>query len=260
MKCGLILICSFASTCICCPGDMEITFLNKFCEVGNLKSLLEAQRLPSTIIPFVQQLRAYYNPIPFNPVTNHRQFDASLDDQILEALIHKMNRSFSIEHRAWIASHEYSRKEVTDRVNYAPVNSRVTFLKDYAIGNQVYSTSGVNDHNCMVSLKDNSKSSFGCIESIFCHSRLKPCDKVSKDVFFTIKPLSTIPPVTSNPFRKLSSFEMHVSLWMFRPESSSIVVHESEILSHCAWIEFEPREISNEIDFSTIAVVMLDRS
>ncbi|KNZ59587.1 uncharacterized protein VP01_169g6 [Puccinia sorghi] len=192
-------------------SEMEITFINKFCEVGNLKSLLEAQQLPSTILPF---------------------FEGSLDDQILEALIHKMNRSFPIEDKAWIASHEYSCKEVTDRVNYAPVNSRVIFLKDYSIGNQVYSTSW---------------SSFGRIESIFRHSRLKPHDKVLKDVFFTIKPLSTIPPVTSNAFRKLAAFEMQVSLWI-------------EILTHCAWIEFEPREISKDIEFGTIAVVMLDRS
>jgi hypothetical protein len=59
---------------------MERTSMNKFCQVGNLKALLEMQQLPPSMDPFVRQLQAYYNPIPFTPVTNHRKFNGPLND------------------------------------------------------------------------------------------------------------------------------------------------------------------------------------
>ncbi|WAR56382.1 hypothetical protein PtB15_7B230 [Puccinia triticina] len=231
---------------------MEITFLKKFCEVGNLKALLDIEQLPPSMQPFIQQLKSYYDPIPFTPVTNHRRYDDSLDDQLYHNLIHKINDKFPLYGNVWITSTDYSAKEVTDRSNYTPVTSRANFLKHHSIRSEVYSTFHVSQNNSIVRLKDLSKATCR-IDSIFRHARIGPDDEIYKDVFFAIKPLKAVPPITSNPFRQLADYEMQVSLQMFHPETHAMVIHESEILSHCAWIKFKPGEISHDISFETIA-------
>jgi hypothetical protein len=175
-------------------------------------------------------------------------------------LIYKINQKFSNGVKTWIASNKYSEKEASVCSNCIPTTSWVTYLKNHSIGGEIYSTYCVNEHNCTVSLKDNSKASYGRIESIFEHSRTGMNDEVSQDVFFIIKPLMAIPPIASNPFRQLSDYEMQVSLRMLVSETSDMIVHESEIHSHCSWIKFKPGEICDQIDFETIAVVLIDRS
>lgn len=239
---------------------MEITFLNKFCEAGNLKSLLEVPHLPASMEPFVGQLRSYFDPIPLTATTNDRSREDALDDQLFKDLILKINEKFPIKNKAWVSSNHYSAMK-GNRSHFVPITSRATFLKSHTKIEEIYSPFHVNENNCTVSFKNGSKTSHGRIESIFEHSRTGPDNEVSRDVFFAIKPLAPInTPVACDPFIQLSDYEMQVALLRFHPKVDMRIFHESEILFHCAWIEFKAGELSKEIQFETIAAVVLDRS
>lgn len=241
-------------------GEMEITFLRKFCQAGNLRALLERPDLPSSLDPFIRQLRAYYDPQPFEPSFNNHRVENSLDENLYMGLINKINEKFSIQGRTWIASSEYSKKQPCDRLHYAPVTSRTAFFKNHSIGDVVYSTTAENEHNSVLALKENLRTSYGRIEYIFQHVRSLPSGERFTDIFFAIKLLLPTPPGAGNPFEQLDKYEMQVFLCMCLPEERLVVFHESEIISHCAWIKLGPQEASEKIDFDTIAIVLLDRS
>ena len=236
---------------------MEITFLEKFCETGNLRALLNSPGLPPTIQPFFRQLRAFYDPIPFEPSNNNQNYQDMLDSETYQALIEKINNKNPLEDKLWISSNEYSAKDIYDRLSFAPINSRVNLLKSHSSGDVVYSTFAHNPSNSVIGLKDHA--TYGRINTIFEHSRVLPNGTAASDLFFVIHPLLPIPPGPNNPFN-LSNYEVNVSLRMFHPDARILIAHHSEILCHCAWMHFMPGEISDQIKFETIAVVLLDRS
>ncbi|POV96016.1 hypothetical protein PSHT_15351 [Puccinia striiformis] len=56
------------------------------------------------------------------------------------------------------------------------------------------------------------------------------------------------------------NYEMCLSPRIADTEEPQIIFHENEILCHCAWIKYNTGELSTEINFETLALVVLDRS
>ncbi|KNZ61846.1 hypothetical protein VP01_134g6 [Puccinia sorghi] len=50
-------------------GQMEITFMTKVCQMGNLRALLDMLGLPQSIQPHIEQLKSLYNSIPLETST-----------------------------------------------------------------------------------------------------------------------------------------------------------------------------------------------
>ncbi|KAI7965047.1 hypothetical protein MJO29_003145 [Puccinia striiformis f. sp. tritici] len=67
----------------------------------------------------------------------------------------------------------------------------------------------------------------------------------------------TSPTITSSMSQ---NYEMCLSPRIADTEEPQIIFHENEILCHCAWIKYNTGELSTEINFETLALVVLDRS
>ncbi|POV95567.1 hypothetical protein PSHT_15608 [Puccinia striiformis] len=242
-------------------SQMEITFMEKFCQMGNLRALLDTPGLPASIQPHISQLKSLFEPIPFKPEIDTRNHPEYLDSHIFNELIEKLNDQFSLPGKEWVSSTEFCQKDLEDRLIFSPTSSQVILLKNHPILDVNYSTHIVNKNNSVVALKPGLKAAYGQIESIFKHSRGISSGSIQSDVFFLLKPLMPVPMGKGNPYSHLSqNYEMRLSLRIADTEEPCILFHENEILCHCAWIKYNPGELSTEINFETLALVVLDRS
>jgi hypothetical protein len=179
--------------------------------------------------------------------------------KIFKELLSRINQLFPIEGVKWIASDQWDKLPSREKLKSAAVNSRCTQLK-YWIADQhvVFCTMKKNENNCVVALKPNLKASYGIINEIFQHSRVTPSNVALTDTWVAIRPLIPVP-LKGDPFAQFSDYSIYLSLRRI-DHSNIFVFHISEILAHCAWMEYKPGEAISGITENCIALVCLDRS
>ncbi|KAI7963798.1 hypothetical protein MJO29_004225 [Puccinia striiformis f. sp. tritici] len=64
--------------------QMEITFMENFCRIGNLRTLLDMPGLPTSIQPHISQLSSWYDPILFQAQTDSYNPTPFLDDRFVK--------------------------------------------------------------------------------------------------------------------------------------------------------------------------------
>ncbi|WAQ88805.1 hypothetical protein PtA15_10A225 [Puccinia triticina] len=237
-------------------GQLEITYLTNFARIGNLRAALASGSFPKSFKPYVKQIRALYQPIPFaaETATNRRQ--STLEVGMLNQLIDWLNQIFPLENGGqWTTSSKWSMSLAS--VNKAPVNSLIQIFPNLKQGNVVYSSMKTNESNCVVELKPGSQTKYGMIKTIFTHLRRAPGSKAVKDTWLAVHPLVTIR-CNPNPFAQLQQYDaVGVALRKVEYDQEHIVLLE-EVLAQCAWMTYKPKELVPAIDFETIAVVSLD--
>ncbi|POV98306.1 hypothetical protein PSHT_14103 [Puccinia striiformis] len=241
-------------------GELEITCLINFYRLANLRTLLDNPALPSSLEPCIRQIKSLYDPIPSN-VEASRKPVTSLNEVLFQSLILRINELFPLPHITWTSSDKWDRIKSDQIHKFASLNSRITEVSQVVIGEHiVFSTFKKNENNSIIALKPNVLAPYGIIEKIFKHRRVTP-DKLSyTDTWLSIQPL---PPVLSagdhsQPFLQLQNYNIGLTLRRIT-KSDNFIIHLNEILAHCAWKKYDAGEITEAMNYDTIALVCLDR-
>ncbi|CAH7670694.1 hypothetical protein PPACK8108_LOCUS5417 [Phakopsora pachyrhizi] len=104
---------------------MEITFMKRFCQAGNLRNLLRQPGLPTSIAPYLQQLQSFYNLAPFIPKFNQQKNEEALN-QLLPALMQNFkNQKLKVTKLNWEQQKWHLEKEQKDKEE-----KEIQFAKD----------------------------------------------------------------------------------------------------------------------------------
>lgn len=232
--------------------------MTNFCRAGNLKALLKSQKMPASLEPLLPQLQALNTPMPAAtqiPSTKTRR--STIDGLLFEQLVDRLNELFPEPGCKWIASDKWAQKKKSEAKTFLPVNSSINNCACHLVDNLLYSTFKSNPSNSCIALWANLKAAFGIIDQIFQH--LFSADhKTRTHTWFVLKPLNPLPHTDFNPFAYLSKYHMQTSLKVL-DKTVRHIIHSDEIMSHCAWLEYGPREVSPKITTTSMALVSLDR-
>ncbi|KAI7941584.1 hypothetical protein MJO29_013658 [Puccinia striiformis f. sp. tritici] len=236
-------------------GQLEITYLTNFGRVSNLKALLQSGNFPPSLEPFIRQIRALYEPIPFIRQAQVQTCQTPLENEWFLHLVTRLNELFPVEDHKWAASDDWHRSKSQNTL--APVNSRVRVVSNFKKGEEIYTSMKTNKNNCVVALKPDAKLKYGMIDRIFLHSRTPPGLPLQTDTWLALKPLHPVP-ATNNPFAQLDKYAFDVTLRTLQ-DDPIYIVHSDELLAHCAWLKYRPRELHPKITSETYALVCLNR-
>ncbi|CAH7674686.1 hypothetical protein PPACK8108_LOCUS9608 [Phakopsora pachyrhizi] len=111
-------------------GHLEITVLKNFCRMGNLQALLDSKKLPTELLPFVSQLKAFKES---TATTHHilRDDIHLLDSNHLQMLISKINKLYSTNKVTWISAMDWCKIKKINSGSPLPIHSKITVLKHY---------------------------------------------------------------------------------------------------------------------------------
>ncbi|KAI9618536.1 hypothetical protein H4Q26_012357 [Puccinia striiformis f. sp. tritici PST-130] len=229
--------------------QLEITYLTNFGRVSNLKALLQSGNFPPSLEPFIRQIRALYEPIPFIRQAQVQTCQTPLENEWFLHLVTRLNELFPVEDHKWAASDDWHRSKSQNTL--APVNSRVRVVSNFKKGEEIYTSMKTNKNNCVVALKPDAKLKYGMIDRIFLHSRTPPGLPLQTDTWLALKPLHPVP-ATNNPFAQLDKYAFDVTLRTLQ-DDPIYIVHSDELLAHCAWLKYRPRELHPKITSETYA-------
>ncbi|POV98076.1 hypothetical protein PSTT_14643 [Puccinia striiformis] len=142
----------------------------------------------------------------------------------------------------------------------APINARVENLSSFHLDNDLtYSTYTTSPKNSIIEFRlITGKTAFGRIAQIFKHRRVTHKKTVCFDTWFVIHSFPDAQPKSKNPFAKLYKYPFKVALCSYAPQTP-LLIHTSEVISHCAWICYSAEEISSDLNQEMIALVSLSR-
>lgn len=235
------------------------------CRSANLSALLHEDRLPDLLKPYLGSLKNLLYPKPFVPKTT-KHFDdvfQPLSSQLHADLVDRLNTEHAEDH-LWIASDDWCDLSEEDSKRYSPVASQATFHGRIQHHGVSFATFTENPNNSVVHVKLARSGTvlFGRITSLFTHQRKTSlgigCPKI--DTWASVQYFSPVPPRHYNPFSEFSQSQsaMQVHLRLYDPGLPQLIRLE-EIVCHCAWLVYEPCEIHEELNLSSIALVSLDR-
>ncbi|KAI7939845.1 hypothetical protein MJO29_014581 [Puccinia striiformis f. sp. tritici] len=244
-------------------GELEITFLNNFCRLGNLRVLLNSDRLPDQLRPFIAQLRTCSDPVPRcipKSVDPCRQKQL-LSSKIFPQLITQINSIKSVnDNCTYVASSEWKRTDKLKKT--APVNRRVEFLQSVHVEpNLTYASYAVSHNNLIIQFRATSSrvaTCFGRIDQIFKHKRVTLEKQTRTDVWLVVSQFRPIPPDIPHPFTSLVMYDLQLDLCYLKTHEPP-VIHIEDVITHCAWIHYRAKEISTAFDQDCITLVSLDR-
>ncbi|POW23017.1 hypothetical protein PSHT_00629 [Puccinia striiformis] len=245
-------------------GELEITFLNNFCRLGNLRVLLNSDRLPDQLRPFIAQLRTCSDPVPrcIPKSVDPRRQKQLLSSKIFPQLITQINSIKSVnDNCTYVASSEWKRTDKLKKT--APVNRRVEFLQSVHVEpNLTYASYAVSHNNSIIQFRATSSrvaTCFGRIDQIFKHKKRVTLEKQTRtDVWLVVSQFRPIPPDIPHPFTSLVTYDLQLDLCYLKTHEPR-VIHIEDVIAHCAWIHYRAKEISTAFDQDCIALVSLDR-
>lgn len=242
-------------------GQLEITYTRTFGRLGNLAALLKDNRVPTLIQPYLSRLISIIEPTPFVAKTfSSLPSEQPIDSKIYTQLIKHMNAK-SLDNCAWISATDWTFLNTAEKGVCAPVRASGKMISHVSHKNVTFSTfsHNKNDSVVQVALDSNGSYSFGRITSIFVHRRLPVGQKNPiDDTWVVLQKFRPLPPSKPNCFLALGEPDLQAYLRLNMLEEPSLV-HLSQIVSHCAWIEFKPKEITDGLNMPTIGLVSVDR-
>ncbi|KAI9607683.1 hypothetical protein KEM48_003470 [Puccinia striiformis f. sp. tritici PST-130] len=242
-------------------GQLEITFLTNFCRIGNLQAVLSAsETYPAQLMPFINQLKAFHDPIHVEAETIPKRRQGSLDSSTLQILVKRLNDLFPCPTGAtWLSSDAWAKKRKAEASKFLSVASRIKTLSSCVINEVRFSTYKENPSNSVIVLQPGCAPQYSIIEQIFQHWRTLGNGTSTADIWLVTQPL--LPCSFPNPFAGLQDFEVGVELRTFQTDETDTLYinHTQEVLAHCAWIKYRPSEIIRHIKKECIALVSLER-
>ncbi|POW23176.1 hypothetical protein PSHT_00352 [Puccinia striiformis] len=239
-------------------GELEITFLKAFCQLGNLRALLASDCLPDELEPFTSQLRPSSQPQrTFPEATDPCSKAQILPSQLFSQLVNKINTIPLGDDCIYVEADKWQ-PDMDQRM--APINARVENLSSFHLDNDLtYSTYTTSPKNSIIEFRlITGKTAFGRIAQIFKHRRVTHKKTVCFDTWFVIHSFPDAQPKSKNPFAKLYKYPFKVALCSYAPQTP-LLIHTSEVISHCAWICYSAEEISSDLNQEMIALVSLSR-
>ncbi|MBW0479632.1 hypothetical protein O181_019347 [Austropuccinia psidii MF-1] len=255
---GALKACSNSRT-----GDLEVTFLKTFCQNGNLRAILNSEKLPPGLHPYTSGLNRAYKQVPLvcQTAASHKNTH-TLPTVLFKKLIEQLNVHCVEDSCTCTASSNWLQLKGEDSRRFVPVNSQVEPLNYVkSVRSDVsYSTFQSSPDNSVVCLKPSRSGQLvGFIDQIFKHRRFTQSKQVRIDTWLVVKPFPPVPPTFQNPFLPLYKYDTNLQFCLFTTQDQDqVVVQLDQILAHCAWIEYAPHEISAELDLATVALTCLD--
>ncbi|CAH7676379.1 hypothetical protein PPACK8108_LOCUS11497 [Phakopsora pachyrhizi] len=226
---------------------------------NNRLALMSApEKFPTQIRPFLSQMQSINAENQTSAQSIHKGQQEFVDEETLKLLIDKINTLFPAPNSlTWISASEWCKKSTKNAKNFLSVNSVAENLSTYSIENINYTTYKKNPSNSVIKLKPSCTVNYGIIRKIFLHQRSSGTSARYNDTWILIQPLLPANFSDQNPFSKLGKYELQVDLRI--PHDSMHLIHTTEVYAHCAWIKFQPFEISKKINMQCIALVSLER-
>lgn len=242
-------------------GQLEMTFMNTFNRIGNLRALLSSpDKLPEALQPFLTSLQ---DPSSSNLLPETHDLSKTsqmIDSALYKQLVGQLNAQCpSDDGCKWMASSEWSRKTLDQRNGFATVSNRIEPLHHLTENDITYSTFKKNPSNSMIAAKLRSgEMVFGRIDQIFKHRRVNLKKEFIIDSWLVIEPLPPAPPFSDNPFAQLSQYDVQLHLRLDRAQSPQLL-RLQQVVANCAWISYASGALSEKFKGKTVALIVLDR-
>jgi hypothetical protein len=241
-------------------GELEITFLQAFCRAGNLRGMLDTPEIfPEQLRPYILHLKEMYEPVAFTSkfLADPLKTD-SLSSQECRQLVERLNAK-SQETR-WAVASDWCRLNKADKKKTASLSSRCQPHKHLDYKNVTFSNWKANMNNSVIAVDSALPNivHFARIERIFTHTRTTKTKQEITDTWLTVKPFPPIKKKKDDVFDHLNqrALQLHLRL----PVSNDVhMININDVVSHCAWIEYNAGELVSRIDYPVVALVSLDR-
>ncbi|KAH9813410.1 hypothetical protein DFH28DRAFT_897000, partial [Melampsora americana] len=236
-------------------GELEITFLKNFGRAGNLAALLEDDKLPDSLRPYTSRLRSLISSSHSHEKRLSNSKVIPLRDNILDLLVERMNNP-GVKNCKWVTPEEWSLYPESESIEVSPVHPQAIFHQQVRQDDATYSTFTQNPKNCIVMFKSqDGVKMFGRIFSIFTHHQPSKSSQSVLETWFHIQCFPEVPKTNYNPFKRIETEwpDARFYLRSWGPTQDKLV-RLDEVVAHCAWVMYKPREI-HEINIPTIALV-----
>lgn len=100
--------------------------------------------------------------------------------------------------------------------------------------------------------------SFGQILSIFVHRCCKSPTDTIMETWLHVQSFPPIPSKLHEPFETIQEPNVKAYLCMWQPTKDQ-VVELSEVIAHCAWLMYKPKEVNLSLNLPTVALLSMER-
>ncbi|KAH9820789.1 hypothetical protein DFH28DRAFT_883987, partial [Melampsora americana] len=241
-------------------GELEITFVKSFCRAGNLAALLQdVDKLPEALRPYIDQLKALYEPTSPRPRRLSNSKFESLDEEDLACLIRRLNDQGTDE-CIWVSPREWVAFKEDEGLGKAPVPPRAQFYNKIEHNDVSFSVfeKNLNDSFVVFRSRSDGFDSFGRIAKIFVHRRSPETKKTIIQTWLRVQTFKPIQQSQYDPFKRLDMPDMNVHLRAWDDPEDRLVKLD-EVVAHCSWLMYKPKLLHSDLKISTVALVSMVR-
>lgn len=221
-------------------------------------ALIEDDKLPDTLKPYTSRLQALYKPPLRRPRRPSNSKVSPLSNDVLNLLVDYLNNTKK-EPCVLRRPDDWALLSKSDSIGCSPVAARAQFYKQVEHTDGLISTFTQNPDNCCIYFKDSKASDcFARVYSIFSHSRTSLSSGISTDIWLHVQCFPDLPPTHHNPFDLTNQPEVQCALRLWIPTKQKLI-KLNEVISQCVWIMFKPEEINQNVNVSTIGLIILKR-
>lgn len=235
-----------------------MTFTKSFCRAGNLAGILEDEKLPEALHPYISRLKGLYEPSPKlrRQVSNSKM--ESLDPVILKSLTKRLNKQRQ-DDCIWVMPEKWALMSKESSLGFSPVAAQGIFYNQVSHLDVNFSTFKASRKDSFIIFNSlQGETCFGRIHSIFTHRRSPEPNKSTKDTWLCVQAFRPLSPSQYNPFSRIDAPDVQVEIRLWeKPES--VLVRLDEVVAHCAWMMYKPGLIHKSLNVSTVALVSMER-
>lgn len=244
-----------------CVGELEITFLNRYCSAGNLAALLKDCKLPGPLTKYTTRLQSLYAPEDRRPRRGSNSKKTTIDDHVLEMIIERLNGQKD-EWFQWIMPEDFCLLRNDEAIGVRPLHPRGIFHKQVTYKDVSYSTFSGSQKDSFITFRcENNQVGFGRIFSIFTHYRLSENSETLSQTLLQVQCFPKLPAILKqfDPFKLIDAPpDTQICLRMWGPTRDCVIKLE-EIVAHCAWMMYKPGLIHRQLNIPTVALVSTER-
>lgn len=221
-------------------------------------ALIEDEKLPNSLRPYLSRLQALYIPPPRRQPRMSNSKLLPLPNDVLNLLVDYLNEN-NHEECIWIRPDEWALLRKSHSIGYSPVPARGQFYRYFDHTDGIISTFTHNPDNCCIYFK-NSKGidCFGRIFSIFSHSRASAPSQTTTDVWINVQCFPPLPSTHFNPFESSDKADVQTALRLWCP-TKDVLIKINQVIAQCTWIMYKAGEMSKHVNVSTIGMIIQKR-
>lgn len=229
-----------------------------------MRALLDRPELfPDTLKAYIPALKQLYDPKPefvskYTSNLLHSKTLSSLDCQKLADYLNAKPGDTS-----WLIASEGSSASEAQKRRAAALSSRCQLHHHFCCNDINFSAWYENPNNSIIAVDPSFLKllHFARIEMIFNHLRSPHTKEQKQDTWLTVRPLPPIHTSTCDVFAELDipHLQLHLCCPVAINDKEEYIINIQDVVSHCAWIEYNPAELVAKIKEPVVALVSLDR-